>query len=261
MNLRTGPGAAHPPISYWHQHPETIERLAGEYALGSMAAPARRRFETLMRQRPDVHQAVWAWHDRLSGALAAQPPMPVDPEQWNRLQARVFPVKAEQPKARTSWWSRWLAPIPAMTLVTGVLLGSMLAPLMQLTQSDEEWSAQLPASYVGVLATPDGKPGLIVSSLRTGTTVDLKQLVPAVVPVGQTLFLWAIDKDGKVIAIAPIPNGPFVSATLNAPAETTFQPAVELAVSVEAQGTTPAQPSGAFVYRGLCGKLWPPPKT
>jgi len=258
MNHRTGPEAA--PLRYWHQHPETIERLAGEYALGAMAAPARRRFETLMHQRPDVHQAVWAWHDRLSGALAAQAPLPLDPKQWERLQARVFPATAEQAKARTSWWSRWLAPVPAVTLVTGVLLGSVLAPLMDMRSSDTEWSAQLPASYVGVLATPDGKPGLIVSSLRTGTTVDLKQLVPAVVPEGQTLFLWAIDKDGNVIAIAPIPTGPFVSVTLNAPAETTFQPAVELAVSVEDQSGTPAQPSSAFVYRGLCGKLWPPPK-
>ena len=244
---------------YWHQHPDIIERLAGDYALATMAAPARRRLEALMRQRPDIHQAVWAWHEQLSGALAAQAPLPVDPKQWERLQARVFPAAAIEKPSRTAWWSRWVAPIPAATLVAGVLLGSVIVPLMEASKTGSGLSTQLPASYVGVLATPDGKPGLIVSSLRKGTTVDLKQLVPAVVPDGQTLFLWSIDKDGKVLAIAPIPNGPFVSATLGAPAETTFLPAVELAVSVERSGSKPAQPSGAFVYRGLCGKLWPPP--
>lgn len=246
---------------YWHQHPATIERLAGEYALGAMAAPARRRLETLMRQRPDVHQAVWAWHERLSGALAAQTPLPVDPQQWERLQERLFPVTTSERPAKASWWSRWVAPIPVAALVAGLLLGSVIVPLMEASLPGSGGSTQLPASYVGVLATPDGKPGLIVSSLRKGTTVDLKQLVPTMVPDGQTLFLWSIDKDGKVHAIAPIPNGPFVSTTLSAPAETTFLPAIELAVSVEPQGGTPAQPSGAFVYRGLCGKLWPPPKN
>jgi anti-sigma-K factor RskA len=261
MNRRMADDTARTPGRYWHQHPDTIERLAGEYALGAMAAPARRRLETVMRQRPDVHQAVWAWHDRLSGALAAQTPLSVDPKQWERLQERVFPVAASKKPSRPSWWSRWVAPIPAAALVAGVLLGSVIVPLMEASRTGSERSAQLPASYVGVLATPDGKPGLIVSSLRKGTTVDLKQLVPAVVPDGQTLYLWSIDKDGKVLAIAPIPNGPFVSAALSAPAETIFLPAVELAVSIEPQGSAPAQPSGAFVYRGLCGKLWPPPKS
>ncbi|MEZ5705342.1 MAG: hypothetical protein R3E56_08540 [Burkholderiaceae bacterium] len=90
-----------------------------------------------------------------------------------------------------------------MTLVAGVLLGSVIAPLMEASRSG---LAQLPESYVGVLATPDGQPGLIVSSLREGTTVDLKQVAPADVPEGKTLYLWLIDKDGQVRGIAPIPN-------------------------------------------------------
>ena len=240
---------------YWHQHPETVERLAGEYALGTMAAPARRRFETLMRQRPDVHSAVWSWHERLSGALSSQTPMPLDPKQWERLQARVFPAESTEAPSAAPWWKRWLSPVPAMALVAGVLLGSVVAPLMETSRGD---LAQLPESYVGVLATPSGRPGLIVSSLRQGTTVDLKQLTAINVPQGKTLYLWSIDQAGRVRGIAPIPNSPFASAKLDQPAETVFQPAVELAVSVEAMGESPSRPSTAFVYRGLCGKLWPP---
>ncbi|HEY9094955.1 MAG TPA: anti-sigma factor, partial [Hydrogenophaga sp.] len=201
--------------------------------------------------------AVWSWHERLSGALSAQAPTPVNPEQWERLQARVFPTGNTKAPIATPWWKRWLAPVPAMTLVTGVLLGSLIAPLMEASRSD---LAQLPESYVGVLATPTGQPGLIVSSLRQGTTVDLKQLAPTEVPQGKTLYLWLIDQAGNARGIAPIPSGPFVSAQLNHPAETVFQPAVELAVSMEAIGNKPTQPSSAFVYRGLCGKLWPPAK-
>lgn len=237
--------------TYWHQHPETVDRLAAEYALGTLAAPARRRMETLMTQRRDIAQAVGPWHERLGGVLAAQPPLPVDPGAWHRLETRLFgePRKATQ---TTAWWSRWLSPIPAGTLALGLLLGSVLGPLWEASRS----TTQLPESYVGVLANADGQPGLIVSSLRKGLTVDLKQLSPVEVPEGKTLYLWTIDKGGQVHAVAAIPGGAFVSAPLSQPAEEAFFPAVELAVSIETAGAAPPQPTGPFVYRGLCGKLW-----
>ncbi len=45
--------------------------------------------------------------------------------------------------------------------------------------------------------------------------------------------------------------------SLPRPAEDLFAQAVELGVTLEAQGGTPAAPSATgYVYRGLCGKLW-----
>ncbi|MDE2592711.1 MAG: anti-sigma factor, partial [Burkholderiales bacterium] len=255
--------------TYWHQHPETVERLAAEYALGTLPAAARRRLETLMRDRQDIAQAVWSWHDTLSGALVSQAPLPVDLKQWHRLESRLFaPAAAStaQTAQRAPWWFRWFAPLPSGMLALGLTLGLALPTLLPTlsrtwqseTQSTQP-STQLPESYVGVLATRDGQAGLIVSSLRKGLQVDIKQQTPVEVPKGQTLYLWLIDKAGQAHAVAPIPNGRFVSLRLNDPAETTFQAAVELAVSLEPQGGAPTQASGAFVYRGLCGKIWKPP--
>ena len=51
----------------------------------------------------------------------------------------------------------------------------------------------------------------------------------------------------------------FLSVELGRPAEDAFARAVELAVSVEPAGSLPVAPGSAFVYRGLCGKLWPAP--
>ena len=249
--------------TYWHQHPETVERIAAEYALGSLPAAARRRFETLMRDRQDIAQAVWSWHETLAGALAAQPPLPVDPAQWQRLESRLFAPSAAsstQAAKRAPWWSRWFAPVPSGMLAFGLTLGLALPTLLHTLQTDTS-STQLPESYVGVLATRDGQAGLIVSSLRKGLLVDIKQQTPVAVPSGQTLYLWLIDQAGQAHAVAPIPQGRFVSLRLNAPSETTFQAATELAVSLEPQGQTPAQPSGPFVYRGLCGKIWKPPQA
>ena len=53
-----------------------------------------------------------------------------------------------------------------------------------------------------------------------------------------------------------------IGLDLPASAETIFADAIELAVTTEALDTRPTSPSGgpaAFVYRGLCGKLWVPP--
>lgn len=243
--------------TYWHHHPQTVDRIAAEHALGTLAAPARRRLDALMRQRPDIAQAVGSWHERLGGVLVAQTPLPIQPSGWDRLEARLFAQASRSPSAKAAWWSRWLSPVPAGALAMGLLLGSVLGPMWEATRS----GPQLPESYVGVLAGASGQPGLIVSSLRKGRTVDFKQLTPVDVPAGKVLFLWTIDKTGGVRPVSTLPVGRFVSVPLPQAAEDIFFPAVELAVSVETAGATPQKPTGPFVYRGLCGKLWKLPGT
>lgn len=248
--------------TYWHSHPDTLDRLAAQYALGTLHGPARHRFEVLQQTRPDIHRAVWRWHTQLQGLLLAEKPLAVPAGQWEQLESRLFggPAKA-QPGARQPWWVRWFGPIPVGALALGLMLGTVVVPLWETLHGGGAPATELPESYVGVLATADGQPGLIVSSLRKGLRVDLKQLAGVPVPPGHTLYLWSIDKNGQVQGIGPIPNGKFVSTHLSQTAEALFFPAVELAVSVEAKDQKPGQPGGSFVYRGLCGKLWKLPGT
>jgi anti-sigma-K factor RskA len=86
--------------------------------------------------------------------------------------------------------------------------------------------------------------------------MDVKQVQPVPVASGQTLYLWAIDADGKTRPIGAVPQGKFVQVALAQTSETLFSNAVELALSIEAEVAAPLLPSGPFVYRGLCGKLW-----
>lgn len=253
--------------TYWHEHPDTVDRLASEYALGTMPARARRRFEALMHQRQDIQQAVWSWHDTMAATLVEQKPMPVDAKQWHKLESRLFAESTHaQAVKRASWWSRWLAPVPSGMLAMGVMVGLALPSLLQMVPGalpPSHVSAQLPESYVGVLATDKGQTGLVISSLRHGLKVDIKQQTAVPVPHGHTLYLWQIDKAGKVYSVAPIPEMAathFVSVDLRQESDFVFKDAHELAVSIEAQGSQPTQPNGAFVYRGLCGKVWQPPK-
>ena len=239
----------------WTQHPSVVDQLAAAYVAGTLRGPARRRFESAMRQHPALVDAVNGWTARLGPLHGSLPPQSVSAALWPRIALATGMTAPAGPARAVSWWQRLLAPVPVAALAMGLVVGSVV-PVVWQARLDAQRQMELPDSYVGVLATATGEPGLIVSSLRRGRVVDLKQLTPVEVPQGQTLYLWRIDKAGAITAVALLPNGKFTHLTLDEPAEKVFFPAVELAVSLEAAGTTPAVPTQPFVYRGLCGKLW-----
>lgn len=237
----------------WYRNPSAIEQLAAAYVAGTLRGPARRRFEAAMQTRPALVDAVNEWTRRLGPLHDALPEQAPSAALWSRIENAT--TKRASPAAAPSWWRRLLAPAPAGALVVGLLVGTML-PVLWHAQENARRDMELPDSYVGVLATAQGQPGLIVSSLRQGRTVDIKQLTPVDVPAGKTLYLWRIDKAAAVAGVGPLPQGKFTHLALDAPAEQVFFPAVELAVSVEGADTRPAGPTSPYVYRGLCGKLW-----
>jgi anti-sigma-K factor RskA len=268
----------------WFSHPALLDRLAAEYALGTLAGGARRRFETVMRERPPAPRAAARWAERLAGMDSHSSPLPASQALWRRIENKAFggadaarggPREAaprgdaSRPRAASgagsgaaaSGWRRWLA--PGFALAFGIVLGIGLPSWQRTTGPGMSRTTQLPESYVGVLATASGRPGLIVSSLRRGQVVDLKVVQRVPVAAGQVLWLWTLDGQGQPQAVGPLPanlgeaGANFVSVPLPRPAEELFARAVELAVSVEPAGAAPAAPGGAFVYRGLCGKLWP----
>ena len=260
-----------------HRHPELLDRLAAEYALGTMHGGARRRFQALMRQHVIVTQAVARWDERLTPMSAQLPEMPPGDAMWSRIEQRAFGSSGstapsppalqrsvappERRAAAPTWWQRLFAPLPAGALAFGLMLGVAAPTVFQLLQT-EGYDAQLPESYVGVLATADGRQGLIVSSLRRGRALDLKVIQAVPVPAGSVAVLWTLDAQGRPQAVGPLPPlpaGGFVSVALPRVADELFARAVELAVTVEPAGSLPAQPGSAYVYRGLCGKLWKVP--
>ena len=236
----------------WYQNPSAIEQLAAAYVAGTLQGRARDRFEAVMRRQPALVAAVNDWTDRLAPLHRALPAQAPHAELWDRI---VKATDTTPAPVAPSWWRRLLSPAPAGALAVGLLVGALVPAVWQAHvayQSDME----LPDSYVGVLATAQGQPGLIISSLRRGKVVDIKQVTPVAVPLGQTLYLWRIDKAGAVAGLGPMPDGKWTHLALRETAEQVFFPAVELAVSLEPLGTQPDAPTQPFVYRGLCGKLW-----
>lgn len=238
----------------WHEHLSLVDKLASSYVLGTLQSRARARFEVVMQTRPNVAAAVSDWAQRLSPLHMALPSLEPKTSLWQSI------AKETQPTHKTAaptpaWWHNLLMPLPIGAMVIGLGVGGVLPVLWQM-QSLSKQQAVLPESYVGVLAAPEGKTGLTVSSLRQGKIVEFQQTkLPALLPE-QTLYLWRIDKEGQAAPIAAIPNEKWSRITLAEPSEAVFFSAAELAVSVEPKGSQPSKPSQAFIYRGLCGKFW-----
>lgn len=237
----------------WYHHTSAVDQLAAAYVLGTLTGRARKRFEAVMRRQPQMLAAVEGWTQRLGPLHQALPAQTPSAALWGRIAQATGSAPAAVAPLR--WWQRWLAPVPAGALAMGLLVGAMVPALWQAEMARQS-DMELPASYVGVLGTAQGQQGLVISSLRHGKVVDIKQVTPVPVPVGQVLYLWRIDKAGAASGLGALPNARWSHLALNEPAEQAFFSAVELAVSLEPAGTQPATPSQPFVYRGLCGKLW-----
>jgi len=245
-----------------YRQPARRDRLAAEYVLGTLHGRARSRMQRLLRDDLLLQARVAFWEQKLMPMAAPLRAAAPSAAVWRSIAARVAPRDAARP-----WWARWFEARTLGPLAAGVMLGLTLTLTLTLIApappEREALHSQLPQSYVGVLASADGRTGVIVSSLRHGQVMDVKQVQPVPVPNGRTLYLWAIEANGTTRPIGPVPQGPFVQVALMQTSETLFASATELALSIEAETAAPLLPSGPYVYRGLCGKLWraPPPQT
>jgi len=245
-----------------YSRPELRERLASEYVLGTLHGRARPRFQQLLRADRELQARVAFWEQRLLPMTAPLSAVAPSAEVWQAIAARVAP-REQAVQARPGWLLRGLAQVFDLrtlgSVAAGLFVGvavTLMGPRLLDRDAADMAESQLPQSYVGVLATADGRTGLIVSSLRHGKVMDVKQVQRVPVGPGHTLYLWTIDADGKTQPIGPVPQGGFVRVPLSDTSEKLFGKATELALSIEPADSAPVQPSGAFVYRGLCGKLW-----
>lgn len=235
-------------------HPPRLDALARDYALGTMAGGARRRFERLLRGSPAAEMAVLAWQQRLGTLAAPVPPLEPREQVWAGLERQLFPAAAAP--SREPWWRVLFGGRSIGGALAGVLLAVVLLREQPGWLGLEPVRDALPASYVGLLHDGAGKPVLLASSRRHGTALTVKLLQPLTVPAGRVAVLWALPKDGGApFAVGTLPGQGSGTVALAAPAEKLFFHVTRLGVSIE-PGPGAAQPSGAFVLSGDCVKLW-----
>ena len=216
--------------------PVRLDRLAREYALGTLAGPARRRFERVVRSSPAASMAVDVWRRRLSVLdLAAAPVQPPE-STWHGIERRLFSG-------------------PNQSASTATPIGGALQALR--VGMEPRFDA-LPASYVGVLLDPVGKAALVASSRRQGRQLTVKLLQPLNVPAGHVAQMWALPKDGAApFPVGVIPAQGTSRLALPDTSEKLFFNVSRLAVSFEkAPSNAGDAPAGAYALIGNCVKVW-----
>jgi anti-sigma-K factor RskA len=241
--------------------PERLDRLAREYALGTLAGPARRRFERVLQQSPAATLAVGVWQERL--ALLAQGVAPLQPRPavWAGLEQRLFPTAASKATSSARPMG-WLARLFSARSLGGALAGIALCALVLRPQPGligmEPQTEALPQSYVGLLTDASGKATVLASSRRQGRLLTVKLLQPIVVPAGRVAQLWALPKDGSAaFPVGVVPGSGSGTIALSDTSEKLFSNVARLAVSLEpAAAKSGDKPTAEFVLSGHCVKLW-----
>jgi anti-sigma-K factor RskA len=228
-----------------YARPELAERLAAEYALGTLRGPARRRFEALLPSHPALRAAVAAWQQRLAPLAAAVPEVEPRPEVWRAIERRLF--GSSPAAAPLGWWQRlglWqgaagLATVAALALV--VVLNQPLPvqpPIVIVLAANPEAAGALPASM---------KASFVASLSADGRALVLKPVGELSIEASRALELWAVPASG-----APRSLG-LVSAQQATTVLRTrlLQDTAAFAVSLEPSGGSPTgAPTGPILSVG-----------
>jgi anti-sigma-K factor RskA len=215
-------------------NPEVIDRLASEYALGTLRGPARRRFERWRANTPFVDQRCRFWEERLmhlaKGLTPVQPPTHV----WPAIQRRLNLTTRQSGLRRI----RWFALAASVVLVVG------LAALLY-------WRG-LPANRATAVATISAKSGDHIWELQVFGHADRLVARAAKLPArppGSDYELWALPKGAAPVSLGILPAAGVSSRTLTLMQKQALALSSQVAVSIEPLGGSPTgQPTGAIVY-------------
>ena len=230
---------------------ETLsERLAAEYALGTLRGAARRRFETLLPAHPRLREATLEWQRRLQ-VLEPQVPPQVQPgaQVWLQIQRRLFgastnaelPLGLARARSALTWWRAW----------AGVSTTALLALAI--------WSAQPGAVTPPVVvvlsaqniqgAASDIRPASFVASVSgDGRSLVIKPLdAQQMVTLHKALELWAVPPKGAPRSLGVISQTQLTTVVRSQLLTNT----AALALSVEPPGGSPSgAPTGPVVSVG-----------
>ena len=226
--------------------PELRERLAAEYALGTLRGRARARLKRRMRDDAELAREVAKWEARLAPLAQAVAPVAPPARVWNALQNRL---EVNPKGARRMSFSVWKAlGLMASGAATALLAIAILLPSLRDTS---------PAAYVAVLSDAKTNRAVLVATAgQADKVLRVNTLDPSIQVSGRSLELWALPRDGKPKSLGVI-GAQRAVLRLDATADKSLGNVPALAISLEPQGGSPTgQPTGPVLYSGPCVKYW-----
>lgn len=254
------------------QHPELLDRLAANYALGTLRGGARRRFEALARDHATVRAAALVWQTRWSGLTELQQGAEPAPAVWTRIDnlvqadksgramqaARAATLPAQAPGG---WWRNLLvwrgaalagAVATLAAVVVGVQVnGSVRSDSgMQIAALRQQLQATPQIQYVAVLADAKADASMLVTFDPKNNQLVLQRVGGFSEGAEKSLQLWAVQPGGGGVRSLGVMGHQAVYTLPAAQADMQGVPA--LAISLEPLGGVPGEggPTGPVLFKG-----------
>ena len=247
-----------------HRKPELQQRLAAEFAVGTLRGRARQRFRRFMAEDPVLAAAVQDWELRLAPMVAAVAPVQPPARVWQAIEERIggAAVRPDGVWGNLAFWRN--LGLAASGMAAGLLAAIVFiaprapspapAPVVVRVPSGE-----MAATYLAVLSDPKTqRPMLVVSAGRSSNELWVKTLDPSIHVPDRSLELWALPPGQAPKSLGVIaPSEKRTALKLVATADQSLAEIPMLAVSLEPAGGSPTgTPTGPVLYTGPFLKYW-----
>jgi anti-sigma-K factor RskA len=218
-----------------YQDPELLDRLAAEYALGTLRGAARRRFERLCARSEAALRALNRWEDHWSSLSRALPAVQPSSGVWINVSRRLFGEAVAAP--RRSRWRTWqvaaAASLAAIALIVGLIMRQTALP---------------PLQALVVLGTDSAHPVWRLERRQPLTALTIEVIGPVPPAAGKSYELWALPRGGAPVSLGLLPAAGSAERKLSASQRVALLAAEKVAVSVEPLGGSPTgSPTGPIV--------------
>lgn len=253
------------------RHPETLDRIAASYALGTLRGGARRRFESMARAQAPVRAATLAWQSRLAAMTELQEQVAPDPAVWTRINNLVQADREllQMQKARsaaatpgparsglTGWLNAlllWRSVAVAGVVASAVLMVSGVTLRQQLDGQIAQLRSQLQAApklaYVAVLSDEKSSASMLVTFDPDKRTLTVQRVGTFQEGGDKSLQLWGLPAAGGPRSLGVLGQDRVIRISAS---EGDVREIPMLAISLEPKGGVPGAggPTGPVLFKG-----------
>ena len=223
-----------------YKNPELRDKLAAEYALGTLRGAARARFRRLLKYDPALRRTVSEWENRIYPMIEATAEVEPPARIWDAIRASLAGT------AHGLGFWRMLG-----LFSSGLAVALLL--YLGLAQRPET------PSYMALLNDQKSQqPVLMVSAVRNSPKLMIKVLMPQTIAADKALELWALpaEQDKPPKSLGLVATSGITTLQLPQGAEQQLGNVPALAVSLEPKGGSPTGlPTGPVLYVGKWLKM------
>ncbi|HTP39027.1 MAG TPA: anti-sigma factor [Steroidobacteraceae bacterium] len=223
-------------------NPQLIDALAGQYVLGTLRGPARRRLARWTSEGGAVRESVQRWEDRLMPLTSAIPAAEPSPHVWTSIRRRIRDIDAQPPESQAA------RPMASRGPWQWALAASLLIAALAVFWYGPFRTA--PLRDIGNVTATNGQVLWHVAVNAAQDTLHIQAIMPDPRTATQDYELWALSPTGGApVSLGVMPAGGELTRSLNAAQRSALLMAAQIAVTLEQRGGSPTgAPMGPVVH-------------